>query len=127
MKTKLTLSRLKQTVFIVLLIASLPTTSSAQSTELTENELVKLRPKGYILFTEAAAREALKDRYDATALSQVVSLKDSIIITKDAIILRLSQQIIEGKALQRQIFWLNLERWALRFALVFVTYQWAKK
>lgn len=127
MKTKLTLSRLKQTVFIVLLIASLPTTSSAQSTELTENELVKLRPKGYILFTEAAAREALKDRYDATALSQVVSLKDSIIITKDAIILRLSQQVIEGKALQRQIFWLNLERWALRFALVFVTYQWAKK
>ena len=127
MKTKLTLSRLKQTVFIVLLIASLPTTSSAQSTELTENELVKLRPKGYILFTEAAAREALKDRYDAQALTAVVSLKDSIIITKDAIILRLSQQVIEGKALQRQIFWLNLERWALRFALVFVTYQWAKK
>ena len=74
-----------------------------------------------------AAREALKDRYDATALSQIVTLKDSIILTKDAIILRLSQQVIEGKALQRQIFWLNLERWALRFALVFVTYQWAKK
>jgi len=127
MKAPLTLSRLKTLAFIVLLIASLPTTSSAQSTELTENELVKLRPKGYILFTEAAAREALKDRYDAQALTAVVSLKDSIIITKDAIILRLSQKVIEGKALQRQIFWLNLERWALRFALGFVTYQWAKK
>lgn len=127
MKAPLTLSRLKPLAFIVLLIASRLTICNAQSTELTENELVKLRPKGYILFTEAAAREALKDRYDATALSQVVSLKDSIIITKDAIILRLSQQVIEGKALQRQIFWLNLERWALRFALGFVTYQWAKK
>lgn len=127
MKAPLTLSRLKTLAFIVLLIASLPTICNAQSTELTENELVKLRPKGYILFTEAAAREALKDRYDAQALTAVVSLKDSIIITKDAIILRLSQKVIEGKALQRQIFWLNLERWALRFALGFVTYQWAKK
>jgi len=127
MKTPLTLSRLKQTVFIVLLIASRLTICNAQSSELTENEIVKLRPKGYILFTEAAAREALKDRYDATALSQIVTLKDSIIITKDAIILRLSQQVIEGKALQRQIFWLNLERWALRLAVVFVTYKWANK
>lgn len=127
MKALLTPSRLKTLAFIVLLIASLQTICNAQSTELTENELVKLRPKGYILFTEAAAREALKDRYDATALSQIVTLKDSIILTKDAIILRLSQQVIEGKALQRQIFWLNLERWALRFAVIFVTYKWANK
>lgn len=127
MKALLTPSRLKTLAFIVLLIASRQTICNAQSTELTENEIVKLRPKGYILFTEAAAREALKDRYDAQALTAVVSLKDSIIITKDAIILRLSQQVIEGKALQRQIFWLNLERWALRLAVVFVTYKWANK
>lgn len=83
-----------------------------------------LIPKGYILFTTSGAKEALKAKIDAISYKNQSIQKDSIIVNQAVSIdnykTAFQKNDEENLALRKKNFWINVEKWGLRIASIFL-------
>lgn len=123
---------LRKIAYTLLLTVSLATNCKPQSIRYlttTTDSLRKLLPKGYYIFTEVGAKEALKAKIDAAILKLQLDTKDSILAQKETIIIAQKHEIQErilldanqAKALRKAKtlhLLVGIEVWTYRVAIV---------
>jgi len=112
-------------LFLMMNFKSLSTPHfTVRSDSLTFAEVKKLVPKGYVVLTTDMARTALKYKNDAISFKYQNVQKDSIITVKNNIITEKDKQIIDHekqvKIAKRKLFWMNVEKWSLRIAVIYL-------
>lgn len=99
--------------------------STKNITKTPTDSLRSLLPKGYVVFTDAAARLALTNKINAESYFQQLQDSQKIISSKDSTIVQIQTKNVksdsENAVLRRRNFWKDVEIWGYRIIIIFGT------
>ena len=112
-------------VLIVLWFWTKPNCNGQSTKNITKTPTDSLRsllPKGYVVFTDAAARLALTNKINAESYFQQLQDSQKLISAKDSTIVQFQtktvQSSFENSVLRRRNFWKDVEIWGYRIIII---------